>query len=456
MFNFFYDKNAKKNIKYDNKFEQIFSIKKISQIGWGQKTYKVITIFGFKFLYFDFSQYKTLKNNYKKIVKRLKSSDKINVVFVVSDALKWKMQPLYDLMSESSLYTPTIAIAIADYQMRLSKGEKEEILNNNYKYFKDKGMNCFLAYGTEQDEPINMKEYKPDIIFYQQPDILAQNLHPYTVSEYALTCYLPYFVPSYGIINIDCNDFHSHLFRYYVLNKESEKIYKKYMKPINYNIYATGHTVFDEISKRKSTLNNNDSFVIYAPHCAIKHPKIRPNENYSTFLYTGVPILNYAKEHPEINWVFRPHPELKNVLWTIGWPPKMIDDYYEEWEKLSNYSNVDGDLIDLFLNSKALITDCDFLLTEYYGTGKPIIHLTSPDCKVWPSSISAEIFKSFYTVNNKYDLFKYINDVIIKGNDRKIKERENILLKYNMANTDAAKNILEELSTTIKGKNYKY
>ena len=61
-------------------------------------------------------------------------------------------------------------------------------------------------------------------------------------------------------------------------------------------------------------------------------------------------ILNYAKMHPEINWVFKPHPTLKTALKRIGWTTESIENYYNEWNKIALVS-YDSNYVDLFMKS---------------------------------------------------------------------------------------------------------
>ena len=88
-------------------------------------------------------------------------------------------------------------------------------------------------------------------------------------------------------------------------------------------------------------------------------------------------MLELAKAHKELNWVFRPHPLLYNFAITSGFMRQQdIDRYYDEWKSFAEYS-VGGDYIDLFKRSYAMITDCGSFLTEYFVSENPVIHLVS-------------------------------------------------------------------------------
>ena len=79
--------------------------------------------------------------------------------------------------------------------------------------------------------------------------------------------------------------------------------------------------------------NNNDTkgeYVIYAPHWAIKDIGFK----YGTFEWSGQYMLNYAKSHPEIKWLFKPHPILFKTLVDTGlYTTQEAEQYYEDWEE---------------------------------------------------------------------------------------------------------------------------
>ena len=44
-------------------------------------------------------------------------------------------------------------------------------------------------------------------------------------------------------------------------------------------------------------------------------------------------MLEYAKKHPEYNWVFKPHPDVKEVLYKDKkYGPEFTENYYQETE----------------------------------------------------------------------------------------------------------------------------
>lgn len=393
------------------------------------------------------------QKNYPRIIANIRKNkeNKIKVLFLVNEISKWKTQSLYDLMNKSEKFEPVIAVTIADVQRKFSKEEKSAHIKTLLKHFSELNMTCINAWNCEKNKAINLKTFKPQIVFYQQPWYLSKIQQPQVVSRFALTCYVPYFVPNYGIMNMDCSDFHKFLFRNYVLNNEWEKLYKDYVgDDYGDNIFGVGHTMLDEIYLNKiPEIKEEDKFVIYAPHWSIPYKGNENDENYSTFLWNYKLILNYAQNHPEFKWVFKPHPTLKSALKRTGlFTDNDIENYYKEWEKIATpcYSS---DYTEIFLKSKALITDCGSFLIEYFCTGKPVIHLISQDCKAIAPVPTQRIFNTFYQVRNPGEFYNNIDTLLQKNNDYKKEERLNLLKELNLENNYAAKNILTDLETVI-------
>jgi len=402
------------------------------------------------------------QKRYPKIISSIRNNEnkKIKVLFLVNEISKWKTQSLYDEFLNSEVFEPVIALTVADAQKRLTPAEKVQCLEENYKFFTDKGMNCVYAWDTKNNRALNLKDFAPQIVFYQQPWYLPKIQMPDKVCKFALTCYVPYFVPNYGIMNMDYFDFHKFLFRNYVLNKDWEKIYQDYAgEDYCGNIRAIGHTMLDKIylNKDKNVDADTDKekespdYIIYAPHWSVPFPGNENDENYGTFLSNYKLILNYAQNHPEFNWVFKPHPTLKLALKRTGlFTENDIENYYREWEKIATpcYSS---NYMDIFLESKVLITDCGSFLVEYFCTGKPVVHLLSDKCKVVPPLPSRKIFDTFYKVRNAGEFYNSLDTLLQRNNDYKKEERLKVLKELNLENCYAAKNILEDLEAAIKG-----
>jgi hypothetical protein len=383
---------------------------------------------------------------YKKIIKKIAKKKQIRVIFLISENSKWKAQSLFDLMDKSEKFEPIIALTVLK---GVHKGE--DITRNNidedYNYFRNKGMQVVLAY--EDNKFLDLKNFNPDIVFYQQPWDISKLQSPKEVSKYALTYYIPYYVNNYELQPIEYEqELHRFVYKYFVLNKWWEDEYKR--KSNLNNVVGLGNPILDNFRQN----NNHDkdkNYVIYAPHYSFFHELNKNPVNYGTFLENGELILGFAQEHKEYNWVFKPHPQLKFALYKV-WGKDKTDKYYMDWENIG-LACYDSSYIELFKKSKLLITDCDSFLLEYFCTTNPIIHLISPKCSINPSEFSKNIFDSFYKVKTNEELFASLDEILIKNNDFKKESRNMALKKSNLLNSYAAQNIIDEILKDVDIKN---
>lgn len=385
-----------------------------------------------------------------KLSKKLKK-EPLKVLFLVNEIAKWKGQSLYDLMKESKEFEPIIALTIADIQVNLPIDKKREVLQNNKEFFDKKNMCSAFAYDIKKNKSVDLHLFNPDIVFFQQPWSLCDNQTTREVSKYALTCYIPYYVLSYGA-EMDYNQrFHKFLHKYYILNNDWAKLFSNEMKYRVGTLVPSGHTILDSYITKAEISQEN--CVIYAPHWSVHNDVQENSQNCSTFMETGYQILNYAKEHKNIKWIFKPHPTLKNHVIKIGaMTENEIDNYYKEWESIGIVC-YDCDYKKLFDKSKLMITDCCSFLTEYFATGKPLIHLISPKRKITPMPPMSEMFDCFYKANDLKEMFMLFDKLIINNDDPMKEKRVKVLKKLNLLGNNAAQNIVDDLIKTIKGEN---
>lgn len=387
----------------------------------------------------------------RELREKTKRGEKLRVAFVFNENAKWKAQTLFDLMKSSDHYSPFIALTLADIDWQLPDYKQKEKYESNRRLLENRGMEVVEAYSFSAHYPVALDTLKPDIVFYQQPWAVAPNQMPAFVSYSSLTCYIPYFVANYGDFYIDCSqEFHRQLWRYFILNRAWERCFGRRIHCWTHagKLLGLGHPGLDNIMKSKPNETLGET-VIYAPHWSISVPGHENFENYSTFLWTGRPILDYAKAHPEIKWVFKPHPTLRQALHRTGvWSDEEIDRYYDEWGRIGTVCQT-GDYQELFLHSKCMITDCGSFLTEYFSTGKPLIHLISPTVKLKPLSPSQKMFDSFYKVHKFEELEGLLDQIVYRNSDPKLELRKKILSDMGLDGALAAEKILKYLDDML-------
>ena len=425
------------------------------------KNHMVITILGIKISLKMFDKNgavlkeTNLLENYKrnfiiqeKVKQRVAKNNKCRVAFYVFEISKWKTDSLYKLLKLDNRFEPFIVLGMTPGRTKFyTEEELEHRFKKQIQYFQSKGIKVFIGYDIKNHKQIPLKKFNPDIVFYQQHVGNCSENDVQMVNKYALTAYVPYNVPNYLNTKYDYNIFCSHLWRFYTLNETLKNYYTEIINNSIKNIVATGHTALDYFYLNHN-IETDNKYVIYAPHFSIMHPAVKTEFYYSTFNLYGDLILEFAKKHPEIQWVFKPHPNLRESLKKMRIPQECIEAYYNDWAQIGVVCE-NADYQDLFLNSKAMITDCGSFLTEYFCTGKPLLHLIQPISINWPGAIMRPMFNCFYKVYNNNDLLSELERVIVRGDDYKKQERLSILNQLDFANQYAAENIKKDICTAL-------
>lgn len=398
-----------------------------------------------------------LKFKYWRTICRLKKvygERKIVVAFCVSELAKWKSQILYDLLAETDAYRPVIFVYPSPLDFKHKDATVEDLLEEKYRFFADKSMNVVKVWDTASNQCVIPKDARPDIIFYQQP---WDTPHPFPLptetSSYALSLYIPYYLVNNLELRLELDLLlHHQVFGYIVQNEELVDFYNSKLKD---KLYAgkrlgLGHTIVDNLTTKVATPEKD--YVIYAPHFSFPAPGARRFLFYSTFLDNGRLILDFAKQHPEIKWVFKPHPRLKLELKeTGGWPENEVDAYYAEWAKIGVVCET-SDYIEHFQKSSAMITDCGSFLTEYSCMDKPLIRLYYHKDNLPPHPIVEKLYSTFYSAHNNAELQELLESIICQHQDPKKDVRHEEVVRVGLNSSDTSRRIIHYLDSLLSSK----
>ena len=390
---------------------------------------------------FDDAQFEIIFKNYEKNIVRIKEkskTEKIKVGFLVSENQKWNCQSVYEEMAKSSDFEPVVLITKVYSEKHDDFGKFYTSVQENYEFFKNRGMNVEYAYDIEKKEYLGLDTFGVDIVFYQQPWAIAPNQDMPITSEFALSCYVPYGVAVVSSLTDYDLNFYRMLWQQYSVNNLVCEHFKKMSFHRLENYKVVGHPKFDEYLRQDDV--KNEGYIIYAPH----HSFAPSHLNFATFKWNGKYILEYAKSHPELKFVFKPHPQLKTrMIIRKIMSEKEVDNYFEEWKKIAVFCN-DADYYDLFKKSRMMITDCSSFLGEYFPTKNPVINLKNKN-SVKFNPFGQKITDSYYKV---YDLktLKEVMKMLLEDNQDPMKEqRLETLKELDIINTPACERILKEI-----------
>ena len=387
-----------------------------------------------------------IENNKPKVIKKIKEKlnkgERVKVVFYVYDETKWKCQSVYDIFSNDKRFDVEILVTKSGAKnIDNPTYQSIEDVKKTYEFFKNKNLNVKIAYAIEKDNFIPFEKFRPDIIFYQHPWYVERTQGPVVCSKFALTAYVPYYFPM-EIEGVDKKidyylRFHKYVQRYYALDKKIENKLKSKMDNMGVNVKAVGYPNLDYFNNN----NQTSDFIIYSPHWTIGGL----GDDYGTFEWSGLYMLEYAKTHPELNWVFKPHPLLKKALVDTKIMSKSeVEDYYKEWTKVG-VKHESGDYLELFKKSKMMITDSCSFLGEYFLTEKPLVLLMSDKSQF--RSLNHPILRTYYCAHNIDELKHFLE--ILPENDYMKETRLSALNELGLKNNNASKKIFDDILEII-------
>lgn len=376
------------------------------------------------------------------IKRKIRKGQKIRVCFLIDNYSKLSIIPVYEKMQNSKIFEPFILVYYD--QDGLIKDQMFESLfiniKNTYERFKEKGYNAYWGYDEDRNY-IPIDNFKPDIIFTSAPYLDYANT--YLTNIYLninyLVCYM-----NYGLNTDNTYDYHRNnktiasSWKHFVETREDYQEIIKYSKYYGSNAVLVGYPKMDGYAKPiencviPAKIDNGKPIVIYAPHWTITHA-----ENccdLSTFHIYYKYFLDVLKNNPNINFVFKPHPNLLSaVVHNKLMSAEEYKKYIEEWNNSDNGIVVEsGEYIDLFRKSDLLITDCGSFIGEWLPSNKPCMYLVKPTkgSKSFMNKYSLlgqKILEKYYLCHNKNDIKKYFGMII---NDKKdIMREERIKLK---------------------------
>ncbi|MDR1891303.1 MAG: hypothetical protein LBQ23_04010 [Puniceicoccales bacterium] len=371
---------------------------------------------------------------------------KIRIAFLVNELPKWHGGILYDLFDSSNRFEPLILATkrVAPYG---TTGE----FNDIFSFFKNAGMHVKCAYDSASDSLLDLKNFSPDIVFYEQPWDLEYIQSINRVANFALTCYTPYCFHMMQSEYDYLEAFHRFLWKYFVESPEHLESYKNRFKADNCIVSGSLH--LDRYFSKKTPhmgfwkdTSPTKKRIIYAPHFTFQD-----SHRMATFHQNGRFILNLASMYPQTTWVINPHPKFNYSVVADGiMTQQELDEYYGEWEKYGTIFR-GGDYFDLFKTSDCLITDCISFLADYFPTGKPVFHLRSETQTVPFSDFAKNIIGTYYQIHSNAELEKLFSQVIIEGNDFMATKRSEQMTKLKlMSDETASKCVFDHLQKELK------
>lgn len=197
---------------------------------------------------------------------------------------------------------------------------------------------------------------------------------------------------------------------------------------------VTGHPIVDAFSCSSTNevwRNCGESLkkIVWAPHWTINNDsRFSP----ATFLQYAQFMVELAQKYQDkVQIAFKPHPLLYRTLCEHPeWGKERTDAYYSMWNNMPNTQLEEGDYIELFLQSDAMIHDSGSFIMEYLIVNKPCMFLQkdlgNPHCSV----MTTEALKSYTIGYSQADIESFILDCVLGNKDPMRVIRHNFVAEY--------------------------
>jgi len=381
-----------------------------------------------------------IRNAQKKADKaavRLKGKETIEVAFLLTIPGMWKLDYVFKRMHESKHYHPYVVIYPYSNFKGFSKEALHETLQRTEDFIKSRGYEYVIPYNKETGKWEDIKKtLDPDIVFFTTP---YRDVHPqYYYYHFAdrLTCFVPYAFCSLNLYELN---YHPISVNQYGMNFAETPFHlgfaQKYAASKGKNFVVTGYPgtevyldkdyVSPDVWKTK---NAQMKRVIWAPHHTIDGSD---NFQVSTFLDYYEKMLDIAEHYKDkIHFAFKPHQLLKFKLIQL-WGEERTNAYYQRWETMENGQLEEADYRDLFIHSDAIMHDSGGFTTEYLFTKKPAMYFTRHEnYEDMFNDFGKLSFQQYYKAGNADDIIRFLEEVVLKGNDPMKESREKFFEEY--------------------------
>jgi CDP-glycerol glycerophosphotransferase (TagB/SpsB family) len=358
----------------------------------------------------------------KELLSQIKEKKRLKVVFLAIHKSVWKIDPVFKKMLDDPYFEPVILVCP---YVQYGKERMLEDLKSAYEYFDSKGYPVISSYREQNDTWVQLKDLKPDILFFTNPHNLTRPEYYEEAYKKYLSVYVPYFfllTTHGGDQSIYNQYFHNAMWKIFMPHSVSMTLANKTAANKGINCILTGYPaceVFFENSLLQETpnpwkdLGKSMLRVIWAPHHTIESAELQLSNFllYSEFFKSLVEDYKHS-----VQWCFKPHPILKSKLYQHrDWGKERTDKYYSFWIESENTQLELGEYTNLFKHSDAMIHDSGSFLAEYVFLRKPVLYLVNEKTKSNLNTFGQDALSCCTHGTSMNDINSFIKNLINSG-----------------------------------------
>jgi len=355
----------------------------------------------------------------------------IKVLFVCHEPTLWSMfESVYQAMAEDSGFSPLV-VAMPYKHSTLPEGQYKDA--GMLELCEKNGIKAIKGYDKEKDEWLDPAPLMPDYVFFQTPyDFFVPAWSVEKIYLLAKVCYIPYtaLVSKGEVAAMQYPEsFLRHTSFYFLENPLTQDAFINRFAGQTWfkkeRAIVTGYPKLDYLNE---TTEYTGKVWRRGTQKGIKRilwtPRWVTSEGVCHFFDYKDYFFEFCKNHPDVDFVFRPHPLcFQNFIKTGEMPLEEQNKMRHEYEMSLNMAiDENRSYLDTFWTSDLLISDFSSILIQYYSTGKPIIYTHRTNLF---SDYALALSEGMYWVQNVKELDETIS-MILSGDDPLRQKREEL------------------------------
>lgn len=399
---------------------------------------------------------------YRKSLQELRKKEKkqkIRVGFLIQVPNNWAvLEPVYEAARQMEDVEPVILLMpelTYFCYVRLVKVDWEKTYAFGHEKYGDQ---CVETWNPKTETWIDPATLDLDYVFLPRPyeTYLPKAYKASGLRKVTRVCYVPYSSPLLDDYRLLYNMHFVRNVRLIFCEKQHSLEYvSRMLRPTlasgEQKAFCTGFPKFD-MNQRGEGL---ESPLWPRPHGEVQQRIIwTPRWNMdpwlggSSFMKYRENMLQYAREHSDVDLIFRPHPLAKDSLVGDGYLTEQEwDAYLQEYRDGTN-TNVDltSTYYDLMWSSEVLITDVSSMIMDYLLTGHPIIYCATQVMGKMsddPSLAIRDLLPGLYIAHDFSQIEAVLNQ-LRRGEDPKYEIRQQLVRRMRR-DGHIGKNIMELL-----------
>lgn len=399
----------------------------------------------------DFAEHQAaFPDKVARISARVATGARVRATFLVSSAAMFPSRPLFERMIADPLFAPRIVVVpgiravvddLASTCLALhSEFPEAEVLSCKV----DDPVLPWRDVSVDSDIVVYNSPYAASHFFYNPRFAFGRDFLPIHVNYgYYRSVYDRYVMRT---------DNYAYFWKALFENEDVLAEYRQCSVIGGSNAWLTGYCKMDALAE-KVRRSGERKCILIAPHHSVEGGMNRVL-GLSNFARYERLFFDLPRRHPEIDFIFRPHPALFKVLASPRlWGAERAEAWCSQFRAHPNVQWSDGgDYFQDFADSDAIIQDCGSFLVEYFYTGKPCCYLLkSPkDAEEKFTPFGQDCLGHCHIAYDEAAILRFIDEVVVQGRDplaeaRERFRRERVMLNHPRAAAVALDLIKREL-----------